>query len=220
MKYSIYNKSYTTPFNLIKKLKSQRLIINNEYEAEKILSKINYFRFKIYLRPFLDTTTKKFNSNSTFNDAYDLYCFDEELQNILHSIISQIEINLRTKIDQYVTPFVNDTLDEFREMPPFWIISEFSTFGNILTILESMNKKAFVLPQNNNLLDKLSQEFGAKNLKELNSWLRLIRDVRNRVAHHSRVWNCNYREPSGIRQKISNSFNPIQANKIYLFLLF
>ena len=139
MKYTIYNKSYTTPFDLIKKLKSH---------------------------------------------------------------------------------FVNDTLDEFREMPPFWIISEFSTFGNILTILESMNKKAFDLPQNNNLLDKLSQEFGAKNLKELNSWLRLIRDVRNRVAHHSRVLNCNYREPSGIRQKISNSFNSTQANKIYLFLLF
>jgi len=66
------------------------------------------------------------------------------------------------------------------------------------------------------VLDKLSREFGAKNLKELNSWLKLIRDVRNRVAHHSRVWNCNYREPNGIRQILATDMQPSQPNKIYL----
>ena len=66
------------------------------------------------------------------------------------------------------------------------------------------------------MLDKLSREFGAKNLKELNSWLKLIRDVRNRVAHHSRVWNCNYREPNGIRQILATDIQPSQPNKIYL----
>jgi abortive infection bacteriophage resistance protein len=262
--YSLYLKPYKNPTDLIIKLKSQNLIISDEPKASVILSKINYFRFKIYLRPFLDIAIKQFRANSKFEDAYQLYSFDEELKNILFSIISQIEINLRTKLDQYVTsytnnPFwyldnqyfsnesknfttkvslkneflrsqddftlhykenyVNDVCNDFKEMPPFWIISELSTFGNILAIFEAIDKKPFILPHNKNVLDELSQEFGAKNLKELNSWLKLIRDVRNRTAHHSRVWNCNYREPHGIRQSLSVSLQPSQPNKIYLFFI-
>lgn len=262
--YSLYAKPYQNPTDLIAKLKSQNLIVSDEPKANEILSKINYFRFKIYLRPFLDTTTKQFRINSKFEDAFQLYSFDEELKNILFSIISQIEINLRTKLDLYITsytsnPFwyldnsyflneskifntkvslkneflrskddftlhykeyyVNDICNDFKEMPPFWIISELSTFGNILAIFDAIEKRPFVLPHNKNLLDKLSQEFGAKNLKELNSWLKLIRDVRNRVAHHSRVWNCNYREPHGIRQNLAPNLQPSQPNKIYLFFV-
>lgn len=262
--YSLYTKPYKNSTYLITKLKSQNLTVLDEPKANIVLSKINYFRFKIYLRPFLDITTKQFRVNSTFEDAYQLYSFDEELKNILFSIISQIEINLRTKLDQYITaytnnPFwylgnkffadknkifntkvslkneflrsqddftihykenyINDICNDFKEMPPFWIISELSTFGNILAIFDTFDKKPFALPHNKNLLDQLSQDFGAKNLKELNSWLKLIRDVRNRVAHHSRVWNCNYREPHGIRQNLVPNLQPSQPNKIYLFFV-
>ena len=262
--YSLYTKPYKNSTDLITKLKSQNLTVLDEPKANIVLSKINYFRFKIYLRPFLDITTKQFRVNSTFEDAYEIYSFDEELKNILFSIISQIEINLRTKLDQYITaytnsPFwyldnkffadkskifntkvslkneflrsqddftihykenyINDICKDFKEMPPFWIMSELSTFGNILAIFEAIDKKPFALPHNKNLLDELSQDFGAKNLKELNSWLKLIRDVRNRVAHHSRVWNCNYREPHGIRQNLVPNLQPSQPNKIYLFFV-
>ena len=262
--YSLYTKPYKNPTDLITKLKSQNLTVLDEPKANIVLSKINYFRFKIYLRPFLDITTKQFRVNRTFEDAYEIYSFDEELKNILFSIISQIEINLRTKLDQYITAYtnnsfwyldnkffadkskifntkvslkneflrsqddftihykenyINDICNDFKEMPPFWIISELSTFGNILAIFDTFDKKPFALPHNKNLLDELSQDFGAKNLKELNSWLKLIRDVRNRVAHHSRVWNCNYREPHGIRQNLVPNLQPSQPNKIYLFFV-
>lgn len=262
--YSLYIKPYKNSTDLIKKLKSQNLQIINEQFAETILSKINYFRFKIYLKPFLDTTTKQFKANCTFEYAYELYSFDEDLKSILFSIIGQIEINLRTKLDQYITShtnnsfwyldnkyfineskifntkvslkneflrskddftlhykenYVNNICNDFKEMPPFWIISELSTFGNILSLFETIDKKPFTLLHNKNVLDELSKEFGAKNLKELNSWLKLIRDVRNRVAHHSRVWNCNYREPHGIRQNLPLDLNPTQTNKIYLFFV-
>lgn len=264
MKYSIYSKPYKSPADLIIKLKSQNLTFIDEQKAQAILSSINYFRFKIYLRPFLDATTKIYKPHSSFEDSYSLYCFDTELKNILFSIISQIEITLRTKLEQHITsylnePFwylddkyfldkqkinstrialkneflrskddftlhykdkyINEASNDFKEMPPFWIISELSTFGNILAIYESIDKKPFALPHNQNVLDSLAREFGAKNLKELNSWLKLIRDVRNRVAHHSRVWNCNYREPHGIRQHLSPSEQPSQPNKIYLFFV-
>lgn len=264
MKCSLYSKPYKSPADLIVKLKAQNLTFADEQKAQSILSSINYFRFKIYLRPFLDTTTKTYKPHSTFEDAYCLYCFDTELKNILFSTISQIEITLRTKLEQHITshlnePFwylddkyfldkqkinstrialkneflrskddfalhykdkyINEVLNDFKEMPPFWIISELSTFGNILAIYESIDKKPFALPHNKNVLDNLAREFEAKNLKELNSWLKLIRDVRNRVAHHSRVWNCNYREPLGIRQRLNKAELPSQPNKIYLFFV-
>ena len=88
-----------------------------------------------------------------------------------------------------------------------------------MAIFDAFDKKPFSLPHNKNLLDELSQDFGAKNLKELNSWLKLIRDVRNRAAYHSRAWNCNYREPHGIRQNLSVSLQPSKPNKIYLFFV-
>ena len=111
--YSLYTKPYKNPTDLITKLKSQNLTVLDEPKANIVLSKINYFRFKIYLRPFLDITTKQFRVNSTFEDAYEIYSFDEELKNILFSIISQIEINLRTKLDQYITAYTNN---------PFWYL--------------------------------------------------------------------------------------------------
>jgi len=261
MIYTTYNKPYQTPSDLITKLKTQNLTIEDETKALKVLSNVNYFRFKIYLRPLLDVNTKQYLPNTTFENAFELYSFDEELKNILFQMISKIEINLRTKLDQYITSYTNNSFwylddqyfsnkykmqntrislrneflrsqddfilhykenyinnisNDFKEMPPFWNISELSTFGNILSIFDTLNKPSFLLAQNKNVLDNLSQEFGAKNLKELNSWLKLIRDVRNRVAHHSRVWNCNYREPNGIRQILDISLLPSQPNKIYL----
>lgn len=264
MNYSFYDKPYKSCASLIAKLRSQDLIVNDEEKANKILSSINYFRFKIYLRVFLDTQTKKFNSNSSFEDAYSLYCFDEELRTFLHLVIGQAEISLRTKLEQHITehldnPFwylddryfinkgkinkirttfrneflrsrddfsvhyrsnyINKVSTEFKDMPPSWIMSELSTFGNILSLLEAINKRPFDLPHNKNVLDKLSKKFGANNLKQLNSWLKLMRDVRNRVAHYNRVWNCNYREPNGVRQQLLDSFMPTQSNKIYLFFI-
>jgi|SaaInlStandDraft_4_1057021.scaffolds.fasta_scaffold00561_15 abortive infection bacteriophage resistance protein len=266
MKYTPYSKPFQTPSQIVDKLIADGLIVNNIPYATKVLENINYFRFKIYLRPFLDLQTKKFLLDTTFEQAYELYCFDEELRNNLFGQISQIEIRLRTLLDQDITGFTknpfwylddslfiysfkitttrvslrnefqrskddfalhykdryfNEQHNDFKDMAPFWLISELATFGNILSIFDSLDKKPFRLEHNENVLDKLSEKFGAKNLKELNSWLKLIRDVRNRVAHHSRVWNCNYREPHGIRVNLDDSIKPAKANKIYfLFLMF
>lgn len=264
MKYTPYLKPFQTPEQIANKLISDGLIIDDINFAINILSKINYFRFKIYLRPFLNLETKKFKPNTTFEKAYAIYCFDEELRNLLFMQISQIEIILRTILDQEISKFTNNPFwyldndlfdnyikidsirttlrnefqrskdqyalhyknkyynqehNDFKDMPPFWIISELATFGNILSITNNLKKSLFKQEYNHNILDSLSKKFGAKNLKELNSWLHLIRDVRNRVAHHSRVWNCNYREPSGIKSKLDDEYQPTKSNKIYLLFV-
>lgn len=50
-----------------------------------------------------------------------------------------------------------------------------------------------------NKLDELANEFGASNMRALISWILLIRDIRNRCAHHTRLWNSILREPADIR---------------------
>lgn len=175
MKYTPYIKPFQSPSQIINKLIQNGLLVNDIDFAIKILAKINYFRFKIYLRPFLNLTTNKFIKNSTFEKAYELYCFDEELKNILFSQISQVEISLRTILDQDITSFTqnpfwylddsyfmnsfkitntrvslrnefqrskdefashfknkyyNEQHNDFKDMAPFWIVSELATFGN------------------------------------------------------------------------------------------
>ena len=46
--------------------------------------------------------------------------------------------------------------------------------------------------------DNLAKEFGAKDYKVLVNWIRCIRDVRNRCAHHSRLWNAKLSIPSDL----------------------
>ena len=112
--YCIYTKPYKNPLDLIENLKAQKLIFADENKATEVLSNINYFRFKIYLRPLLNIETKQFKVDSSFESAYELYLFDENLKSILFTVISQIETQLRAKLDQCVTSFTND---------PFWYIN-------------------------------------------------------------------------------------------------
>ncbi len=62
MKYSLYAKPHKTPLELITKMKSQNLLVLDTAYAQLVLSEIKYFRFKIYLRPFLDVSKNFLNS--------------------------------------------------------------------------------------------------------------------------------------------------------------
>lgn len=228
--------------------------------ALKTLQNISYFRFKIYLTPFYDVTAGRYEPGASFSSGVDVYRFDEELRGFLFSVISRIEIKLRTKIDQVVTnytgdpfwylddslftkdlnfvraglasqfqqskiPFAvhfksnyyNSTNPDFKQLPPFWTVSELMTFGNIKSIYSSLDKTKFGTAPNNKL-DGLAKEFGAKNLKTINNWINLIRDVRNVCAHHNRAWNSNYREPAEITGLFSPAHPPSHSNRIYHFI--
>ncbi len=265
MSYSLYQKPYVSPTDLIGHMQSKGLIINDLSKAIDFLQNINYYRFKIYLTPFWEHTNTQYKQGSSFENGVELYRFDDHLRNILFSIIGRLEIKLRSRLDQIVTektsnPFwyldnqlfttnkigqinglrtqlatsfqnsrdefslhfqknyFNNTNHAFKQLPPFWVIAELTTFGNILALYKAIDKNKFKGPGNTNHLDSLSHEFGAKNLKELNNWLDLVRDVRNRCAHHSRVWNCNYREPSRVSTLLSGQLQPAHANRLYLFV--
>ncbi|OCH47001.1 Abi family protein [Aliivibrio fischeri] len=113
--------------------------------------------------------------------------------------------------------YYNDTNDHFKQLPPFWVVTELATFGQIRTIYSSIEKSQFQGGQNTNKLNSLAHEFGARNFVELNNWITAIRDVRNRCAHHSRVWNANHRQARGILNQLDSQYAPTNSNKIYLF---
>lgn len=263
MSYQIYGKPYKSPSDLVTHLANKGLVIADPQAAESLLGLISYYRFKIYLLPFIDGATGQYLQGTTIENGIDLYRFDDTLRDMLFSIIGRLEIKLRSRLDHvvaahtqnpfwylddnlfsneaainraraqfassfqeskaefsihYKSRYYNDINPNFKQLPPFWVIAELATFGNIQAIYGAINKSHFNGMQNSNALDSLAHEFGAKNLKELNNWMKLIRDVRNRCAHHSRVWNCNYREPSTIRNLLSPQYPPAHQNRLYLFV--
>ncbi len=143
-----------------------------------------------------------------------------ENNNTINGFRSQIAAEFQRSKDDFSTHFkanyYNDVNNNYKQLPPFWLIAELTTLGNITSIYQSINKKSFGIAPNNRL-DLLAKEFGASNLKDLNNWILCIRDLRNRCAHHSRVWNSNYRNPSNINNL--SLIPPSQPNRIYSLLI-
>lgn len=264
MTYRVYNKTYQSPEDLVFHMKAKGLTVCDEQRAKEFLENVNYYRFKIYLWPFLDSTQSSYVINSTFEDGVELYRFDEELRNFIFTMICRIEIKLRSKLDQVVAshsnnPFwyledtlfmqnkiysmdgvraslassfqqskddfskhfknnyYNDVNVNFKQLPPFWVVAELATFGQIRNVYSALEKSYFQGAKNTNKLNTLAHDFGAQNYKQLNNWITAIRDVRNRCAHHSRVWNANHRQANGVLNKLDPNYLPTNDNKIYLF---
>lgn len=99
-----YNKPPTTPFAQIQKLKGQGLTFSDEPLAESVLSTVGYFRFRGYLYPYFDlsvtpSTPRKFKVGATFEQAHDMYCFDDGLRQLIFSVLPTIEVVLRNDLD-------------------------------------------------------------------------------------------------------------------------
>lgn len=264
MPYTPYVKPYKTPAEIISDLKTKQLSFIDESAAEKTLSQINYYHFKIYLHPLLDPscpTGKNYRSGEFFEDAVDLYRFDEQIRFIFFKAIARIEIKLRSRLDHimssisnnpfwyldnqwfsiknnntylidsirnkisnefsntkeeyathYKSKYYNITHDNYKFLPPFWIASEFLSIGTISKIYDNLNA-AIINQRSGAPLDSMASEFGAPSFRALCSWLRVLRDIRNRYAHHSRLWNANFRAPSNIISLLN--IPPTNNNRIY-----
>lgn len=78
-------------------LKSKGLIIEDEYEAGRILLRENYFFISGYRHLFINTTADhNFIVGTTFNEIYALFKFDRHFRNILFRNLLMIENNLKS----------------------------------------------------------------------------------------------------------------------------
>ncbi len=93
--------------------------------AIKLIESVGYYRFKAYLLPFRDggSPDKRFNAGATFEDAWQLYKFDENLRTLIFSLVSKIEVGVRARINHAIATATAN---------PFWYInSELFGHGNV-----------------------------------------------------------------------------------------
>jgi abortive infection bacteriophage resistance protein len=107
----MFDKKPTTIDEQIKLLKKRGLIISDVNLAKNMLSKISYYRLGEYWFVMQnDKENHKFKPNSHFKNVVELYEFDEEIRLLLFSVISKIEIALRTKLIYHLS----------HEVDPWW----------------------------------------------------------------------------------------------------
>lgn len=202
----------------IDQLKGRGLIIGNEDKALHLLENISYYRLSGYWFPLLaDKTTHQFKPNSTIETAFNLYCFDRELRQLVLAETEKIEVAIRAKMS-YVFSHANS---------PFWFqnannftnpVKHASSFAKIGEEFQRSDEEfihAFKAKYNNPIppswMTLEITSFGTlsilyKNLKPnlqkreiahyfglpdkvFETWIHSIVYLRNVCAHHTRLWN-------------------------------
>jgi abortive infection bacteriophage resistance protein len=106
----------------------------------------------------------------------------------------------------------------YRLLPPFWIAMEVITFDQFLNIIEKVNPQLFE-KRGENALDKCAKKLGAESFKQLKSWSEVIKNIRNKGCHNSRLWNANHMIPKGLEIYSPPIEGVSKPNKIYLVIL-
>lgn len=203
----------------IRLLKSRGLIINNVEKSKEVLLDVGYYRLGFYWFPFektypkLENRSHEFKENSSFDDAVKLYYFDFNLRNILHKVLSRIEIAVRTYMtysvsnvyDCHPTWFADPAIVSKGYVKTFPIKVYNDTFKRIPEIarhhrkylndvyapawktIENMTMGA-MLALYKAILDKklkidISKHFGINFPEVFENYMELLRNLRNTCAH-------------------------------------
>lgn len=100
--------------------------------------------------------------NRTISATFTIYKFDTDFRALIMRSISVIEVGLVTQIQNRVGNV------------------QFNSFGSARRALDSLSTQAQYA---------ISVTMGSKNQRELKSFLIHLNHIRNRSAHHERIWN-------------------------------
>ena len=143
MSKSNYIKPPLTYQQQINQLKRRGLIIENETKARHLLENISYYRLSGYWFPLLkDKKAHIFKPNSFLQTAFNLYCYDRELRQLVLSEIEKIEVAVRAKISYVMA----------HKHGPFW-------FQNKLIFKDSKKHEETLIKIKNEFLCCLTQSF-------------------------------------------------------------
>lgn len=198
----------------IKILDSRGVIIKNHEFAYNILKRRNYYRFTAYLLNYKISDNKY--KKVFFEEICELYEFDKSLRALLFNKLEDIEIAFRTHIAYLLGHnygpygymesknfqnvkyyekmikgiredvsrskeiFIQHHKTKYNSTYPIWVIIEILSFGELSKLY-------------NNLLYKDQTSIGKNYYKikpiYLSNWLQSLTVLRNRCAHHSRLFN-------------------------------
>ncbi len=96
------------------------------------------------------------------------------------SVLNKILGEFKTMVERSKRlPFVKHHLVNYDRQFPIWVAVELFTFGNLTSLYSIMQDKD---------KDAIAKLYGTKDVY-LNSWIRLLQEVRNLCAHYARVYN-------------------------------
>jgi abortive infection bacteriophage resistance protein len=214
-----YSKPALSYAGQLQQIKHRGLQVGNEARALHLLEYVSYFRLSGYWYPMLAIPKENhiFKPDSTFENAFELYCFDRKFRQLVMSELEKIEVGIRAKMI-YILSHANG---------PFWFQNAklFKDMGRHATSMAKLTHetsrsdeefmKSFRLkytdpfPPSWMMFETFS--FGAlssmyTNLKPgrtkrsvagyfglndttFSSWIHSLTYIRNICAHHSRLWN-------------------------------
>ncbi|EBS6278941.1 Abi family protein [Salmonella enterica subsp. enterica serovar Weltevreden] len=165
-------------------------------------------RLEVKLRSRLDHTLSAY-SNNPFWYLNDTFFFTKKGTRYIDDIRRKIQTEFSQEGELYArnyqAKYHNNVHPQFTDLPPFWIASELITIGCLFRIFNAIDFAYFkgLAAPHNTILDNLANEFGANDFRALTNWVQRLRDVRNRTAHHSRLWNAKLATPSQIAGELS-----------------
>lgn len=140
-----------------------------------------------------------------------------KIQSIRKKLKAQFLKSKESHNEHYKNKYNNPEHDIFEQLPPFWHISEFMTLGQICDFIESINIGIFIQRSRENSLDNLAKSFGATKFQNWITWINGLREIRNRCAHHNRVFNANYAAVT--LKDIKLQFPSHRPNRLYSILI-
>ncbi|NUT61445.1 Abi family protein [Herbaspirillum sp. C9C3] len=120
----------------------------------------------------------------------------------------------------YVSHYFNRQSFDYKQIPPFWILSEILTLEHLATFAKHIDEKKF-RRKGGSFLDDCANEFGLTSHGALVTNILCMLELRNICAHHSRIWNRNLRAPQGISKKITIKIPTLapKINRLYQHLV-
>lgn len=199
-------------------LKSRGMTVINEERALFILDKISYFRLSGYwFQNYIDLNSKMFIKGTTFEGAFDKYCFDKEFRKIILSELEKIEVAVRAKIINSLSLKYNDPfwfensnlfqstikhealLDklkiDFKKSDELFVSSFKKKYSNelppswIMLEITTFGSLSKLYENLNNYDKRMIAKYFNLPEKVFESWLHSIVYIRNVCAHHTRLWN-------------------------------
>nr|VFJ98452.1 MAG: Abortive infection bacteriophage resistance protein [Candidatus Kentron sp. LFY] len=229
-------------------LESRGMIIKDRSSALHHLAHLNYYRLTPYWLPFQkDTVTHEFKPETVFDKVIDVYMFDKKLRLLLLNAIEKIEVSVRTqwayhfahkhgphaysnkgfyRKENLFSADMERLEDEFRRssevfikhykktydspnMPPIWVVCEIMSLGLLSKYYSNLNSKE--------VLEAIANTYSLDKCV-MKSLLHHLAHVRNLCAHHSRIWNRDFKIKIKLPKKplkLSSNFNTEKSCKLY-----
>ena len=105
-----YPKTIMSINDQVSALREAGLYFETESDLVSALNEIGFYRLRGYTFPYYDNKTKTFIDNTTLDTVLKIYKFDEKLRTLLMSMLSKIEVNLRSVFIEAMLSTYSDAL--------------------------------------------------------------------------------------------------------------